>query len=164
MTAERVAAIVEIERVRCGAVNQRGRERIDTLAAAKDQSSTLPRGPTQRARHHCGRIFLGARERDPDGVEDAILRGRDRLARQRLERDLSDPIREGAKKHENSQFVSRTRCRAKACTADPGPFQANFATVPGRQCTAAMVLGTFSDASAALHCARDTVDSVYPPV
>src|SRR5262245_16384779 len=99
MAAERVAAIVEIERVRGRAVDERGRERVDALTAAKDQGRALPRGPAQGARDDRGRVLLGARERDPDRIEDAFLGGHDRLARQRLERHLSDPIRERTKKH-----------------------------------------------------------------
>ena len=70
----------------------------------KDQGRALPGGPTQGARHYRGRVLLGARERDPDRIEDSFLRDHDRLARQRLERHLGDPIRERAKKHVLSFF------------------------------------------------------------
>ena len=45
-------------------------------------------------------------------------------------------------------FVPRTRCTAKWCTADPGPYQREFGTVPGLQRTTGV-----------LRCARDTRSS-----
>ena len=71
MAAERVVAVVEVERVRGGAVDQRGVEGADASRVAEDQRGAARR--TGDAEHDAGRGFLCAGEGDADGVEDADL-------------------------------------------------------------------------------------------
>src|SRR5258705_38932 len=58
-----------------------------------------------------GGLSRGGREAPPDGFENALLGRGDRLARQRLERDLTDPIRKRAQQHVLSLFCGTQDCR-----------------------------------------------------
>src|SRR5208282_5852536 len=80
MAAERVVAVVEIERVRRGAVDERGIEHAQALAAAERQ-----RRPWRRGEGLCNdlrRSVAAAGERHADGVEYADLGPVDGLGRQ----------------------------------------------------------------------------------
>ena len=71
MAAERVVAVVEIEGVRSGAVDQCGIECADAPRVAEYQcGSAAGTGGTQR---DARAVFAGAGEGDADGVEDADL-------------------------------------------------------------------------------------------
>ena len=94
MAADRIVAIVEIERMRRDAVDERGAEHIEMFAAPEDQRRPGRGGLAQRARHHRRRIVVHARQGDADGVEDGVFRHRDRFGRKRLECHLADSIRE----------------------------------------------------------------------
>jgi hypothetical protein len=86
--AQRIADIVEIERVRRGAVDERRVERAGAPVAAKDQAGA--RRAAQRVGDDARAILMGAREGDADRVEDGRLRPMDRLARQRVVADGDD--------------------------------------------------------------------------
>ncbi len=106
MAAERVAAIVEIERVRRDAVDQRGAESA-SRRSLPPKISAAPCPAVQRSARVTTAVVssLAPASVTPTVSRMPCLRGRDRLARQRLERDLSDPIRERAQQHVLSLFV-----------------------------------------------------------
>ena len=72
MAAERVVAVVEVERVRRGAVDERRVERADAARGAEDQART--RREIERIAHEPRRVLAAAGKRDADGIEDADLR------------------------------------------------------------------------------------------
>ena len=71
MTAERIVAVVEIERVRGGAVDERSIERAHALVVAEHTGE--PGGRAQRTCDDPRGGIAASGDRDADGVEDADL-------------------------------------------------------------------------------------------
>src|SRR5260221_8298552 len=80
MPTHRVAAVVEVERVRGSAIDVSGIEHADATRRAEDQART--RRKVERACEEARRVLSAAGERDADGVQNADLRPLDRLGRQ----------------------------------------------------------------------------------
>ena len=80
MSTHRVAAVVEVERVRGRAVHVSGIEDADPPRRAEDQART--RRQVERACEEARRVLAAAGERDADGVEYPDLRPLDRFGRQ----------------------------------------------------------------------------------
>ena len=73
MAAKRVADIVEIERVRRGAVDQRGVERRRPPVAAEDQAFAARLPKPEHPAGDAGARLGGAGQGDADRVEDRRL-------------------------------------------------------------------------------------------
>ena len=90
MSAQRVAAIVEVERVRRGAVDQRRIQRCHALIGAEHEArapfDAVTRADDPRARLAC------AGQRAADRVEDRDARPMHRILRQRVVADTGDPF------------------------------------------------------------------------
>src|SRR5258706_16370617 len=80
MPTHRVAAVVEVERVRGRAVHVSRIEDADTPRRAEDQARAGRK--VERACKQTRRFLATAGERDADGVQNADLRPLDRLGRQ----------------------------------------------------------------------------------
>ena len=89
MAAQRVAAIVEIERMRRGAVDQRRIQRCHALVGAEHQTRTVRGG---HARHDPRARLACAGQRAADRVEDRDARPMHRILRQRVVADTGDPF------------------------------------------------------------------------
>ena len=83
MPAQGIVAVVEIERVRRGAVDQRRVERARAVGAAEHKACAR-RGRNDPAENSRGRLHA-AGDRDADGIEDADLGPMHRLRGQILE-------------------------------------------------------------------------------
>src|SRR5262249_9764508 len=126
VTAERIAAVVEIEGMGGDAIDQRGVEHVEALAPAEDQRRAFCRGLAQRTRDDRGRLLARARERHPDGVENALLRRRDSVARQRFERHPADAICKRAQKH---AFMTLDTAKKHLACYGPGSAAHPFASL-----------------------------------
>src|SRR5438045_6173619 len=92
MTAEGIADIVEIERVRRGAVDQRGVERRRPPVAAEDQAFAARLPKTEHPGGDAGAGFGGAGQSDADRVEDRRLGPAHRFRGQSLVTDTADAL------------------------------------------------------------------------
>ena len=99
MAAERVAAIVEIERMGRDAVDQRRAEHVETLAAAENQCRAGGCGLAQGTPHDRRGLLPRAGQGDADGVKNAVFRHRNGFARKRFEGHVADVIGEAAEQH-----------------------------------------------------------------
>jgi hypothetical protein len=97
MAAERVAAVVEVERMGGRAVHQRGIDHRQALRRAEHQRRANAAGHAER--DFCARLGR-AGERDPHGVEYAGLRPAHRGRGQGVKRDRADARRKlGCDRH-----------------------------------------------------------------
>ena len=92
VSAKRVAAIVEIQRMRRGAVDQRRIQRCHALVGAEHQTRAVRRG---HARDDPRARFARAGQRAADRVEDRDARPMHRILRQRVVADTGDPFGQG---------------------------------------------------------------------
>src|SRR6266446_3885972 len=100
MAPERIAAVVEVERMRGDAIDQGGAERIEMPTVAEDQRRPRRSRVAQSPRDDGRRLLLRARQGDADRVEHGKLCRLDRLARKLLESQLANSIGERAQEHE----------------------------------------------------------------
>ena len=90
VAAQRIADVIEIERVRRGAVDQRRVERAGAAIAAEDEARTMPAADRQRFLDDPRAIFVRPGQRHADGVEDRRLRPEDGLTGQAVAADRDD--------------------------------------------------------------------------
>ena len=94
MAADRVVAVVEIERVRGGAVHQRGVERADTRRGAEHERGPGARVAQEDVPRDTRRVLARARQGHADVVEDADLRPMNCRWRQFIIGERIDTFRE----------------------------------------------------------------------
>jgi hypothetical protein len=92
VAAERVVAVVEIERVRRGAVDYGSVERAHAAVGAENVARAC--ACAQRARGKLRRVFAAAGERHADGIEHADFGPVHGVLRQVFEFDGGDALRE----------------------------------------------------------------------
>src|SRR3954469_18753625 len=90
MAAERIIAIVKIQRMRGGAVDYGSIERIDSPLPA--EHIARPCAAAERAPRQTRSLFMTASERDADGVENADLCPANRGWRQRVVSGCGDAL------------------------------------------------------------------------
>ena len=86
----RVAAVVEVERMRRGAVDERGAEDVGPAVVAEDQRAARSCGMQNSPAHRrCG-LGVSTGDRYADGIENAFLGSLDGQCRQSPELDVEN--------------------------------------------------------------------------